>query len=77
MGIILIVTSPEYEGRFVGFNMCGLQRNPEHLDAPEIPIPGTGYSLFTERGGASLFTESDALRVKARLKGMGVETEFR
>jgi hypothetical protein len=75
MGCVLVVTSNEYKGRFVGFNMCGLQRNPDHLDAPEIPVPGTGYSLFSEEQGASFFSESDALRVRGRLKKLGVVTE--
>jgi len=74
MGYRLVVTSSEYKGRHVGFNMCGLQRNPDHHDAPEIPVPGTGYSLFTDEQGASSFTESEALRVQDRLRRMGVET---
>ena len=78
MGYILVVTSTEYAGRFVGFNMWGMQRNPDHHDAPEIPVPGTGYSLFTDEQGASLFSEeSDALRVQDRLLRMGVGTELR
>ena len=77
MSCILVVTSSEYNGRFVGFNMCGLQRNPNHLDAPEIPVPGTGYSLFIDEQGAFHFNEPDARRVQGRLWEMGVETQPR
>jgi hypothetical protein len=78
MGCKLVVTSSEYKGRFVGVNMYGMQRNPKHHDAPEIPVPGTGYSLFLEETGASFFlNEADALRVQARLRKMGVDTERR
>lgn len=74
---ILVVISSEYEGRYVGFNMCGMQRNPDRPDAPEIPVPGTGYSLFILEQGASLFTEVDAIRVQYRLGKMGVDSELR
>jgi hypothetical protein len=76
MSCILVVTSREYKGRYVGFNMCGLQRNPNHQDAPEIPVPGTGYSLFIAEQGALLFSESDAFRVQDRLRKMGVDSEL-
>jgi hypothetical protein len=46
-------------------------------DAPEIPVPGTGYSLFTGERGAAFFTESDALQVQYRLRKMGVDTQLR
>lgn len=64
MGYILIVTSNDYGCRYVGVNMCGLQPNPDHHDAPEIPVPGTCYSLFSGEQGASFFTESGAIRVQ-------------
>jgi hypothetical protein len=77
MGRMLVVTSSEYKGRYVGFNMCGMQRNPDHHDAPEIPVPGTGYSLFLDERGASFFPKSEALRVQGRLRSMGVDTKLR
>jgi hypothetical protein len=75
MGCILVVCSGEFKGRFVGHNFSGLRRVPEDPRIPEIPVPGTAYSLFSQKQGASFFPESVATEVIARLQTMGVQTE--
>jgi hypothetical protein len=75
MGCILVVCSGEFKGRYVGHNFSGLRRVPTSPRIPEIPVPGTGYSLFSQKQGASFFPESVAIQVMARLKTMDVQTE--
>jgi hypothetical protein len=69
MGCTLVVCSGEFKGRYVGHNFSGLRR------VPEIPVPGTGYSLFSQPQGAAFFPESVATQVIARLENMGVHAE--
>jgi hypothetical protein len=71
---ILIVTSGEYRGRFVGWNLAGLARYPEWPSSPEIPITGTGYSLFLSEDGASHFLKERAGEVQQELRQVGIET---
>jgi hypothetical protein len=75
MGCILVVCSGEFKGRYVGHNFSGLRRVPPNLRVPEIPVPGTGYSLFSQQKGAAFFPESVAVEVIARLNNMGLQTE--
>jgi hypothetical protein len=71
---ILIVTSEDYRGRFVGRNMADLLRVPDEASAPEIPVLGTHYSLFLSEAGATRFLETRALEVQRELRDRGIYT---
>jgi len=73
----LIVSSGEHKGRYVGPNYSGLRTNPVLLASPEVKLPGTPYSLWTQEQMAAAYLEQKALEVQAELKALGLETEQR
>ncbi|MGD0156932.1 MAG: hypothetical protein ABSB50_12610 [Terracidiphilus sp.] len=72
----LIVRGGENAERWIGENIRGLRTNLALIQNPEVPVPGTGYSLFTQRELAFDFIDANAVEVQARLKERGVETEL-
>ena len=69
---LLIVADGPYKGRYVGKNILGARMNPQLLDAPEIRVPGTDYSLFVQKDAASHFGERKASQVRQDLVVLGV-----
>ena len=76
MGYVLVVTSGEYKGRYVGLNISDLRWNPANRHTPEVPVPSTPFSLFINEKGANLFPAKEVPAVQFRLKRMGIETEL-
>jgi hypothetical protein len=70
----LMVSSGEYKGRYIGQNIGGLRTNPELLKTPEVPIPGTGYSMYAQEGAAFRFNEANAINVQVELKKRRIDT---
>ncbi len=76
MGCTLVVRSGPCRVRFVGWNFSGLRWNKANSKSPEVRVPRTGYSLFSDARGASVLNESEALCAQARLKYAGVDIEL-
>jgi hypothetical protein len=72
----LVVASGDYKGRYIGQNVFGVRTNPELLKIPEVPIVGTGYSMYAQEGAAIQFFESNLAHMQAELKKRGIETEI-
>jgi hypothetical protein len=70
---ILVVISGEFRGRYVGVNLLGLRKIPPHTGCPEIPVPGTEYSLFVHLEGAAHLLPARAIEVQGVLKAAGIE----
>jgi hypothetical protein len=71
---ILQVVVGENKGRVVGANRR-VRSSPELRTSPEVPVPGTGCSLYIQREEAFHFIEANALSIKEELLRRGVETE--
>jgi hypothetical protein len=73
---ILIVTSGEYKGRYVGQQCSGPRVNPVLNQNPEMPVFGTGYSLFIQEKFAFHFEiDSNAVAVQTGLRKCHVDTK--
>jgi hypothetical protein len=74
---ILVVTSGDFAGRYIGLNIAGLRKVLDNHVPLEIPIAGTGFSLFRDEVGAYHLTELSALTLQAALLKFGLTTELR
>ncbi len=70
------ITTGDYAGRYVGPNFSGLRTNPSLLASPEVKLPGTPYSLFTQEQVANSYSEEKAVKVQAELKALGLGSEL-
>lgn len=70
------IAAGEHKGRYVGQNFYGLRTNPELLASPEVKLPGTPYSLFTQEQVANNYLDEKARQVQTELKALGLESEL-
>jgi hypothetical protein len=55
------ITSGAEAGRYVGMSFGGgYVSNPEVLKSPPVNVPGSGYGLWAQQRGATVFINADA-----------------
>jgi len=72
------ITSGAEAGRYVGMSFGGgYVSNPEVLKNPPVNVPGSGYGLWAQQRGATVFINADAADSAQKvLKALGYTSEL-